>query len=42
MSICGSAGPNQSQTNETITELWVCYSNKNTIPKHAANIGSTH
>ena len=26
-------GPNQSQTNETITELWVCYSVKNTIRK---------
>ena len=30
---CGSAGPNQSQANETITELWVSYSVKNTIPK---------
>ena len=31
---CGSAGPNQSQTNERITEFWVSYSVKNTIPKH--------
>ena len=30
--------PNQSQTDETITELWVCYSLKNTIPEHVANI----
>ena len=29
---CGSAGANQSQTNETITELWVWYSVKHTIP----------
>ena len=35
---CGSAGPKQSQTNETMTETWVCYSVKNTIPKHVANI----
>ena len=33
---CVSAGPNQSQTNETIIELWVSYSVKNTIPKHVA------
>ena len=40
---CGSAGPNQSQTNETITELWVWHSVKNTIPKQVGNIvGSTH
>ena len=35
---CGSAGPNQSQVNEAITELWVSYSVKNNIPKHVANI----
>ena len=28
---CGSAGPNQSQVNEAITELWVSYSIKNAI-----------
>ena len=33
---CGSAGPNQSQAYETITELWVFYSVKNTIPKYVA------
>ena len=38
----GSVCPNQSQTNETITELWVCCSVKNTIPNHVANIDSTH
>ena len=35
---CGSAGPNQSQVNEVITELWVSYSVKKNIPKHVANI----
>ena len=34
---CGSAGPNQSQTNKT-TELWVSYSVKSATPKHVANI----
>ena len=33
---CGSASPNQSQTNAIITELWFSYSVKNTIRKHAA------
>ena len=34
---CGSAGPNQSETNKT-TELWVSYSVKSATPKHVANI----
>ena len=38
---CGSAGLNQIQTSETITELWVCYSVKNTIPRNVANIEYT-
>ena len=38
----GSAGPNQSQTIDTITEMRVCYSVKNAIPKHVVNIGSAH
>ena len=41
---CVSAGPTQSQTNETLTELRVWHSVKNTIPKHhVGNIaGSTY
>ena len=35
MCICRSQ-PNQSQINETIIELWLCYSVKYTIHKHVA------
>ena len=33
---CGSASPDQRETNETITKLWLCYSVKNAIRKHVA------
>ena len=35
---CESAGPNQSHTNETITEMWVSYLGKCISAKHVANI----
>ena len=34
----GQLVPTLSKADETVTELWVSYSVKNTIPKNAANI----